>query len=102
MATSNIDKQAFGQAGATMLTGTDTVTKDICSIFVVENAVFHGHGATATEWAELTDISGTNAKMLLRSDSAADGLTVLRGTTIYGQFSKVTLRSGTVLCYHAA
>ena len=102
MATSNIDKQSFGQAGATMLTGTDSATKEICAILILEDTVFDGEGANATTWAELTDVSGTNTKMLLRSDSAADGITVTKGLTIYGQFSKVTLRSGTVLCYHAA
>jgi len=102
MATSNVEKQFFGQAGATMLTGTDSVTADICAILIIEDAIFDGHGADATTWPELTDVSGTNTKMLLRSDSAADGVTIPNGITIVGQFSKVTLRSGTVLCYHAA
>jgi hypothetical protein len=101
MAPSNIDKQSFGQAGATMLTGTDTVTADICAILILEDAIFDGYGANATTWAELTDVD-TEEKMLLRSDDDDDGVTLTQGMTIYGQFSKVTLRSGTVLCYHAA
>tara|TARA_R100001443_G_scaffold77000_1_gene84319 strand:- start:200 stop:511 length:312 start_codon:yes stop_codon:yes gene_type:complete len=102
MAENRTLKGIYGEAGATMLTGTDSVTKDICAILVIEAAVFDGHGANATTWGELTDVSGTDGKMLLRSDSAADGVTVPVGTTLYGQFSKVTLRSGTVLCYHAS
>ena len=102
MATNNIEKQSFGEAGATMLTGTDSVTKDICAILIIEATVFDGEGANASTWAELTDVSGTNGKMLFRSDSAADGVTIPAGITLYGQISRVTLRSGTVLCYHAA
>ena len=101
MATSNVEKQFFGQAGATMLTGTDSVTADICAILIIEDAIFDGEGANATTWPELTD-TDTEAKMLLRSDAADNGITVPNGITIVGQFSKVTLRSGTVLCYHAA
>tara|TARA_R100001510_G_scaffold28586_1_gene25254 strand:+ start:5153 stop:5467 length:315 start_codon:yes stop_codon:yes gene_type:complete len=104
MATSNIDKQSFGEAGATMLTGTEGVAKDICAILVIEDAIFDGHGSDTSDksiWDELTD-SATNGKKLLRSDSAADGVTVPAGITIYGQFRSVKLRSGTVLCYHGA
>ena len=101
MATSNIDKQSFGQAGATMLTDTESVTADICAILVIEDAVFDGYGANKSVWAELDD-SNTVGKMLLRGDADADGVTIPNGITIVGQFSKVTLRSGTVLCYHAA
>ena len=100
MATSNIDKQSFGQAGAKMLSGTESVTADICAILVIEDAIFDGEGANATTWAELDD-STVATKMLLRN-TAADGVTVPNGITIVGQFSKVTLRSGTVLCYYAA
>ena len=56
----NIEKQSFGEAGATMLTGTDSVTKDICAILIIEATVFDGEGATASTWAELTNVSGTN------------------------------------------
>ena len=101
MATSNIDKQSFGEAGATMLTGTDSVTKDICAILIIEDTIFDGEGANASTWAELVDVDGTDTKMLFR-DSAADGVTIPAGITLYGQFSKITLREGTVLCYHAA
>lgn len=85
-----------------MLTGTESVTADICAILVIEDAVFDGHHVTdKTVWAELDD-SATDASMLLRSDSAANGVTIPNGITIVGQFSKVKLRSGTVLCYYAA
>ena len=92
MATNNIDKQTFGQAGATFLNGTDSVTKDICAILVIEDAVLH---ATNTVWEEFTD--GT--KHLIGDTNS---ITIPNGITIVGQFSKVGLDSGSVLCYHAA
>ena len=88
----NIEKQSFGQAGATCLSGTEAATKDFCAILVLEDAKFSGV-AGATVWDELTDSSASPLK----------GTTIIpAGVTIYGQFSKVTLLSGTVLCYHAA
>lgn len=92
MATSNIDKQSFGQAGATYLSGSGsdlTVTKDICAITIISDAVFSAVG-TDTVWDELTDTGGN-----FDSDVFPSGI------TIYGQFSKVTLTSGAALCYHA-
>ena len=109
MATSNIDKQSFGQAGATMLTGTEGVVKEICAILVIEDTIFDGYDDDSdgytdgdhSKWPELTD-SNTVGKMLFRSDAASAGVAVPAGITIYGQFAAVKLRSGTVLCYHAA
>ena len=54
MATNNIEKQSFGQAGATCLSGTENVTKEICAILALEDSVLH---ATNTAWPELTDSS---------------------------------------------
>ena len=92
MATSNIDKQSFGQAGATFLNGTDFIAKDICAILVIEDAVLH---TTNTAWPEFTD----GSKHLI---GETDSITIPAGITIYGQFTKVGLDSGSVLCYHAA
>tara|TARA_Y100000996_G_C22243845_1_gene528850 strand:- start:48 stop:374 length:327 start_codon:yes stop_codon:yes gene_type:complete len=108
MATSNIDKQSFGQAGATLLSGTEGVVKEICAITIIEDTIFDGHDddtdgfadADHSKWYEFTD-SGVAEKQLFRT-TAANGVTVPAGITIYGQFSAVKLRSGTVLCYHAA
>jgi len=88
----NIEKQSFGEAGATMRSGTESIEKDICAILIIEAAVLDASGTT---WAELTD-TGVSGKEL------KGGVTLPAGITIYGQFSKVTLDSGTVLCYHAA
>ena len=82
-----------------MLSGTESVTADICAILVIEDAIFDGE-ANATIWAELNDAADAT-KMLLRNTDA-NGVTIPNGITIVGQFSKVTLRSGTVLCYYAA
>tara|TARA_R100000995_G_scaffold76651_1_gene46370 strand:+ start:20 stop:346 length:327 start_codon:yes stop_codon:yes gene_type:complete len=108
MATNNIEKQSFGQAGATLLSGTEGVAKEICAITIIEDTIFDGHDddtdgfadADHSKWPEFTD-SSVAAKQLFRT-TAADGVTVPAGITIYGQFSSVKLRSGTVLCYHAA
>jgi len=89
----NIEKQSFGQAGATCLSGTENVTKDICAILALEDSVLH---ATNTAWPELTDSSTSN---LIGNTSS---VIIPAGVTIYGQFTKVGLDSGTVLCYHAA
>ena len=91
MATNNIDKQSFGQAGATYLSGISlTITKDICAILITSDAVFSTTG-TGTIWPELTDTGGN-----------FDSDVFPAGVTVYGQFSKVTLTSGSALCYHAA
>ena len=106
MATNNIEKQSFGQAGATLLSGTEGVVKEICAILIIEDTIFDGHDAAPaggddyTIWPEFTD-SAVAAKQLFRT-TAADGVTVPAGITIYGQFTQVKLREGTVLCYHAA
>tara|TARA_B100000131_G_scaffold108404_1_gene105274 strand:+ start:8317 stop:8634 length:318 start_codon:yes stop_codon:yes gene_type:complete len=105
MATTNIDKQSFGQAGATALSGTETVAArwaalhsgetvpDICAIVALEDSVLH---ATNTVWPELTDSATKN----LIGDTSP--ITIPKGVTIYGQFTAVGLDSGSVLCYHAA
>ena len=93
MNSNNIEKQSFGQAGATCLSGTESVVKEICAILALEDSVLH---ATNTAWPELTDSSTSN----LIGDTSS--VIIPAGVTIYGQFSKVGLDSGTVLCYHAA
>ena len=108
MAKTNIDKQTFGEAGATVLSGTEGVVKNICAILIIEDTIFDGNDndtdkdidGDCTIWRGLTE-SGVVAKQLLRV-ADANGVTVPAGITIYGQFEAVKLRSGTVLCYHSA
>ena len=91
MATTNIDKQSFGQAGATYLSGISlTITKEICAITFISDTVFSAEG-TDTIWPDLTDTGGN-----------FDSDVFPAGVTIYGQFTKVSLTSGAALCYHAA
>ena len=92
MATSNIEKQSFGQAGATMLTDTDSVDREVCAILFLADSVLH---STNTVWPEFTE--GTRH---LIGDSST--LTIPNGVTIVGQFTKVGLDSGAALCYHPA
>ena len=88
MATTNIDKQSFGQAGATFETGTGVDhTGDFCAILIVEDATF----STLT-WPELD----------LTAGDAMTGVSFPAGITIYGQISAFTISAGKVLAYHAA
>ncbi len=89
--TTRTEEQSFGEAGSTFLNGTDSVTKDICAITVIEDAVLH---ATNTVWTNFTD--GTKH---LKGET--NSVTIPAGITIYGQFTAVGLDSGSVLCYHA-
>jgi hypothetical protein len=99
MAENRTLKGIYGEAGATVISGTESVTKDICAIQVLDAAVLDGQTG-ATNWPELTD-SGVGAAMLARTDDD-NGVTLDAGVIIYGQFKKVKLRSGTVICYHAS
>ena len=87
----NIEKQSFGQAGATYLSGLGsaltTGAKDICAITFIADSVI----ASTTSWPELTDSGGNFDSDIFPA-----------GVTIYGQFTQVTLTSGAALCYHAA
>jgi hypothetical protein len=95
MATTNIDKQSFGQAGATFLSGADeVVNREICAILFLEDSVLH---ATYTVWNELNE---TSASRKLIGDATT--VTIPNGVTIVGQFTSVGLDSGAALCYHAA
>ncbi len=104
MATSNIDKQSFGQAGAQFENGTAERSGDFCAITVIADAQFH-----TLKWDELTDIaqSGSAAhadrKLAAETDTGTtDPQTIPAGVTIYGQISKFKLHSGAVLAYFAA
>ena len=84
MATNNIEKQSFGEAGAVFESGTTAVAGEFCAILVVEAAVF-----SALTWPELTG-------------DAMTSVTIPAGVTIYGQITAFTLSSGKVLAYKAA
>ena len=86
MATNNIDKQSFGEAGATFESGTSPVAGEFCAILIVADAVF-----TALTWAEQDG-----------DDMSTGTVTFPAGVTIYGQITAFTLASGQVLAYKAA
>ena len=101
MATNNIEKQSFGQAGAQFENTTAERTGDFCSITIIADAQFH-----TLEWAELTDIaqSGSAAhadrKLAAESDtSTTDPQTVPAGVTIYGRWTEIDLDGGSVIAY---
>lgn len=84
MATNNIEKQSFGQEGATFESGTTAISGEFCAISMVEDTVF-----SAFTWAELDGDTITS-------------VTFPAGFTIYGQITAFTLTSGKVLAYKAA
>ena len=86
MATTNIDKQSFGEAGATFESGTTAVTGEFCAILIVADAIF-----TVLTWAEQDG-----------DDMSTGTVTFPAGVTIYGQITAFTLASGQVLAYKAA
>ena len=96
MATSNIDKQSFGQAGATFEAGAGVAhVGEYCAILIVEAAVF-----TTLTWAEL-NVDSAGAAVTPTADPIT-GVTFPAGVTIYGQITAFTISSGKVLAYHAA
>ena len=105
MATTNIDKQSFGQAGAIFVNQSGVAhTGEFCAITVIADAQFH-----TLIWPELTDNGQDGGVVhddrMLAEDtdtSATDPQTVPAGITIYGQISKFQLFSGAVLAYKAA
>ena len=83
MATNNIEKQSFGQEGATFKSS-GSASGEFCAISMVEDTVF-----SAFTWAELDGDTITS-------------VTFPAGFTIYGQITAFTLTSGKVLAYKAA
>ena len=85
MATSNIEKQAFGQAGATIaLPATGAVTGDFCALAFINESTL-----SSLTWAEL-DSSGDNGT----------GVTYPAGYVLYGQITGFTLATGAVTAYN--
>ena len=105
MATSNIDKQSFGQAGATFISTTGVVTGQFCAITMLADTKFE----TLT-WAELNKSRGgsdwlptTAGDAMTGGDAIANTNVFPAGVTIYGEFSAIEIvAEGIVLAYHAA
>ena len=114
MATSNIDKQSFGQAGATYESGTDTIVGEFCALTIIADAKFD-----TLDWRELIDSGinvntelddgggsepdqGHHADRRLAHSTSGTVDTVPAGITIYGQITKFKLHDGAVLAYHSA
>ena len=114
MATNNIEKQSFGQAGATYESGTDTIVGEFCALTIIADAKFD-----TLDWRELIDSGinvntelndgdgsepdqGHHADRRLAHSTSGTVDTVPAGITIYGQITKFKLHEGAVLAYHAA
>ena len=78
--TNNIDKQTFGQSGATYVAGGGSATGEFCALQILEDSQF-----SSLTWPELTGTFPTT--------------TILAGTVIYGQIASFVLTSGKVLAY---
>ena len=79
--TNNIDKQTFGQKGATYVTDGGSASGDFCALQILEDTAF-----SSLTWPELVGTFPT-------SDISA-------GTVIYGQISAFAVTTGKVLAYH--
>ena len=98
MATSNIDKQSFGQAGATFEAGTGGYgvahVGEYCALLIISDATF-----TTLTWPELNTKDGV---AVTPTADVITGVVIPAGVTIYGQISAFTISAGAVLAYHAA
>ena len=109
MATSNIDKQSFGQAGATYLKTTGDIEGQFCAITIIADTSF-----TTLTWNELNKsrggsgwISSTAPSVAgethTNADAIGSGDVFPAGITIYGEFTKIGIAAGgIILAYHAA
>jgi len=79
--TNNIDKQTFGQSGASYVTDGGTATGEFCALQVLEDATF-----SSVTWPELTGTFPTTS-------------TIAAGTVIYGQITAFGVTTGKVLAY---
>ena len=98
MATNNIEKQSFGQAGALYLKDDSVaVTGQYCAITSLDDATYF----SAITWDELNKNSDGTA--ITGADTLADtNATIPKGVTIYGQISGFTLGAGRVIAYNQA
>ena len=109
MATSNIDKQSFGQAGATYLKTTGDIEGQFCAITIIADTSF-----TTLTWNELNKSRGGSGwisstapsvagETLTNADAIGSGDVFPAGITIYGEFTKIGIAAGgIILAYNAA
>ena len=98
MATNNIEKQSFGQAGAAYVTGTSAVAGDFCAITSLDDDTRF----SAITWAELNK-SQVDGSAISNTDTiVASADTIPKGVTIYGQITGFTLAAGRVIAYNSA
>ena len=98
MATSNIEKQSFGQAGALLITSNShTFAREFCAITFIEDTTFDADGLV---WPELNIKANGTAEDNITA--IGTGITFPAGLTIYGQFTSISLNTGKVLAYLAA
>ena len=97
MATNNVEKQSFGEAGAAHVNNALPVTGQFCAITSLDDATYFD----ALTWPELgkhTDGTAiTNHETIIGS-----GNTIPKGITIYGQITGFQLGDGSVIAYNAA
>ena len=97
MATSNVEKQSFGEEGAAYVDDTGPITGQFCAITSLDDATYF----TLLTWPELgkhrDGTAITNHEIITGS-----GNTIPKGVTIYGQITGVELGAGRVLAYNAA
>ena len=109
MATNNIEKQSFGQAGATYLKSTGDIEGQFCAITIIAATKF-----TTLTWNELNKSRGGSGwvssttpsvagETLTNADTIGSSDVFPAGVTIYGEFTKIGIAAGgIILAYHAA
>jgi len=97
MATNNVEKQSFGEAGAAHVDDTGEVTGQFCAITSLDDATWF-YSLTWPELGKHRDGTAiTNHETITGS-----GNTIPKGVTIYGQITGFQLGAGRVLAYNAA
>ena len=109
MATNRIEKQSFGQAGATYLKSTGDIEGQFCAITILADTKF-----TTLTWNELNKSRGGSGwisatapsvagETLTGADTIGSGDVFPAGVTIYGEFTKIGVdASSRILAYHAS
>ena len=98
MATNNVEKQSFGEAGGAYVTGTAAVTGQFCAITSLDDATFF----SALTWPEINKHRDGSANSTGTDDLLTASETIPKGITIYGQITGFQLGAGRVIAYNAA
>jgi len=99
MATNNVEKQSFGEAGAAYVKQTITaVTGQFCAITSLDDATYFSD----LTWPEHNKHGDGSVNSTGTDDFMGASETIPKGITIYGQITGFQLGAGRVIAYNAA